>query len=55
MCGGSEFNVRVTHLGDVYINGKYYRQLCFTPNQISLAIEDYLYGVPADGDEDEQS
>ena len=51
LIGGSEFKVKVGFTGDVCINEKYYRQLCFTPNQVALAIEDYLNGVPADGEE----
>ena len=54
MIGGVEFTVKVGFTGNVYINGKYYRQLCFTPNQVALVIEDYLNGVPADGDADEE-
>ncbi len=50
--GSADFVVRVTHLGDVIINGKFYKQLCFTPNQVALAIEDYLNGVPADGEDE---
>ena len=46
--GSAEFKVRTTFTGDVYINGKFYKQLCFTPNQIALAIEDFLNDVPAD-------
>lgn len=45
-----EFNVKVDN-GDVYINGKFYRQLAWTPNQIGLVIEDYLNSVPEDDDE----
>ena len=54
MIGGSEFTVKVGFTGNVYINGKFYRQLCFTPNQVALAIEDFLNNVPADVDEDEE-
>ncbi len=46
--GSQEFKIRVTFTGDVYINEKFYRQLCFTPNQVALAVEDFLNGVPAD-------
>lgn len=46
-----EFTVKID-TGDVYINGKFYRQLCWTSNMIGLVIEDYLNGVPADGEED---
>lgn len=48
MIGSQEFKVRTTFTGDVYINEKFYRQLCFTPNQVALVIEDFLNGVPAD-------
>lgn len=48
MVGSQEFKVRTTFTGDVYINEKFYRQLCFTPNQVALALEDFLNGVPAD-------
>ena len=48
MIGGVEFTVKVGFTGNVYINGKYYRQLCFTPNQVALVVEDFLNGVPAD-------
>ena len=51
MIGSQEFKVRTTFTGDVYINGKFYRQLCFTPNQVALVIEDFLNGVPADDEE----
>ena len=46
--GPVEFTVRCTAIGDVYINGKFYGQLAFTPNQIALAIEDFLDGKEAD-------
>lgn len=46
--GSTEFTIKCTRIGDLYINGKFYRQLCFTPNQVALAIEDFLNGVPAD-------
>ena len=46
--GSQEFKIRVTFTGDVYINEKFYRQLCFTPNQVALVVEDFLNGVPAD-------
>lgn len=52
MIGGAEFKVKVGFTGNLYINQKFYRQLCFTPNQVALAIEDFLNGVPADDDED---
>lgn len=48
MVGSTEFKVRTTFTGDVYVNEKFYRQLCFTANQVALAIEDFLNGVPAD-------
>jgi hypothetical protein len=48
MVGSQEFKVRTTFTGEVYINEKFYRQLCFTPNQVALALEDFLNGVPAD-------
>ena len=51
MIGSQEFKVRTTFTGDVYINEKFYRQLCFTPNQVALVIEDFLNGVPADDGE----
>lgn len=51
MIGSQEFKVRTTFIGDVYINEKFYRQLCFTPNQVALVIEDFLNGVPADDGE----
>jgi hypothetical protein len=51
MIYGTEFTVKVNS-GDVYINGKFYRQLAWTPNQIALVIEDYLNGVPADDGND---
>ena len=51
--GSAEFKVRTTFTGDVYINGKFYKQLCFTPNQIALAIEDFLNDVPADEEDEE--
>ena len=38
--------------GDVFINGNFYRQLCWTPDAVAFAIEDYLNGVPADGEEE---
>lgn len=53
MVGSKEFKVRTTFTGDVYINEKFYKQLCFTANQVALAIEDFLNDVPADGEEDE--
>lgn len=46
--GSQDFRVTVTFTGDVYINNKFYKQLCFTPNQVALAIEDFLNGVEAD-------
>ena len=49
--GSREFKVRTTFTGDVYVNEKFYRQLCFTANQIALAIEDFLNDVPADDEE----
>lgn len=52
MVGATEFKVRTTFTGDVYVNEKFYKQLCFTPNQVALAIEDFLNDVPAD-EEDE--
>ena len=54
MIGGVEFTVKVGFTGNVYINGKYYRQLCFTPNQVALVVEDFLNGVPADNDDDKE-
>ena len=51
MIYGTEFTVKVNSV-DVYINGKFYRQLAWTPNQIALVIEDYLNGVPADDGND---
>lgn len=54
MIGGVEFKVKVGFTGNVYINEKFYRQLCFTPNQVALVIEDYLNGVPADNDDDKE-
>ena len=48
-----EFTVRID-MGDVYINGKFYRQLCWTPDAVCFAIQDYLNGVPADGEENEE-
>ena len=44
------FEVKTTFLGDVYINGVFYKQLCFTPNQVALAIEDFLNGIAPDTD-----
>lgn len=46
-----EFTVRID-MGDVYINGKFYRQLCWTPDAVCFAIQDYLNGAPADGEEE---
>ena len=53
LIGGTEFKVKIGHTGNLYINEKYYRQCIFTPNQAALAIEDFLNGIPADGEEDE--
>ena len=52
--GGVEFKVKVGFTGNVYINEKFYRQLCFTPNQVALVVEDFLNGVPADNDDDKE-
>ena len=46
--GSQDFRVRTTFTGDLYINEKFYRQCCFTPNQVALAIEDFLNGKPFD-------
>lgn len=54
MIGGVEFKVKVGFTGNVYINEKFYRQLCFTPNQVALVVEDFLNGVPADNDDDKE-
>lgn len=48
-----EFTVKID-CGDVYINGKFYRQLCWTPDAVACVIDDYLNGVPADGEENEE-
>ena len=48
--GAQRFEVKTTFLGDVYINGVFYKQLCFTPNQVALAIEDFLNGIAPDTD-----
>lgn len=53
MVGDMEFTVRTTSIGDIFINGKFYRQSSFTPNQIAWVIEDFLNDVPAD-DEDKE-
>lgn len=50
--GAVEFTVKTTNIGDVFINGKFYRQLAFTPNQIGLAVEDFLSGKPSDSEEE---
>lgn len=50
--GAAEFTVKTTNIGDVFINGKFYRQLAFTPNQIGLAVEDFLSGKPSDSEEE---
>lgn len=52
--GPIEFTVRTDAIGDVFINGKFYRQLSFTPNQIAFVIEDFLNGVPADNEDDKE-
>ena len=43
-----DLNIKVTPVGDLYINGQYYRQLCFDGVAIGMAIDDYLKGEPAD-------
>jgi hypothetical protein len=43
--------IKTTALGDLYINGEYYRQLCFDAEQIGDAIADFINGVPADNAE----
>ena len=48
-------NSQLKFLGDVYINGRPYRQLCFTPNQVALAIEDFLNGEDYDDGEEEHN
>ena len=53
--GAQTFGVKTTFLGDVYINGRHYRQLCFTPNQVALAIEDFLNGEDYDDGEEEHN
>ena len=53
MIGGAEFKAKIGFTGDLYINGKYYRQCIFTPNQAALAIESFLNGEPADGEEED--
>ena len=53
--GAQTFVVNTTFLGDVYINGRPYRQLCFTPNQVALAIEDFLNGEDYDDGEEEHN
>ena len=40
--------------GDVYINGKFFSQLCFTPEAVGMAVSDYLNGIDPD-DEDNSS
>lgn len=46
-----EFTVKID-CGDVYIDGKFYRQLCWTPDAVACVIDDYLNGVPADKEEE---
>ena len=43
-----DLNIKVTPVGDLYINGQYYRQLCFDGVAIGMAIDDYLKGESAD-------
>jgi hypothetical protein len=33
-----DLNIKVTPVGDLYINGQYYRQLCFDGVAIGMAI-----------------
>lgn len=45
---GNTFTVTVKDDGDVYINDEFYRQLCFDPVAVGIAVSDYLDGIDAD-------
>lgn len=45
---GNTFTVTVKDDGDVFINDEFYRQLCFEPVAVGIAVSDYLDGIDAD-------
>ena len=50
--GEGEATLKIDGTCCAIINGKFYRQLAFTPNQIGLVIEDFLSGKPSDSEEE---
>lgn len=46
----AEFTVKVSALGDVYINDEFVSQLCFDPLSVAMAVMTWMDGVKDEED-----